>query len=105
MTKIIRQLSRQSGSTYAFLIVVHRSYIQTSEPVLKWCHSLDITKSHSTPYHPQGNRVYERFNQTLTQLLRDVAHENHRKWAHYLSDVVYKNNYGGVVWIHSKIDV
>ena len=34
------------------------------------CEALGITKSHITPYHPQGNGMVERANHSIIQMLR-----------------------------------
>ena len=42
-----------------------------------------IHKSHTTPYHPQGDGMVERFNRSLLQLLRSYV-EHEADWERYL---------------------
>jgi len=47
-----------------------------------------IRKSHTTPYHPQGDGMLERFNRTLLQLLRAYV-TSQDDWETYLPHVLY----------------
>ena len=49
---------------------------------------IDVNKSHTTAYHPQGNGMVERFNRTLLQLLRSYV-EKLSDWERYLHLVLY----------------
>lgn len=44
------------------------------------CEVYGCTKARTTPYHPQGNRACERFNQTLLSLLGSLDPQNHPQW-------------------------
>jgi len=47
-----------------------------------------VRKSHTTPYHPQGDGMMERFNRTLLQLLWAYVTSN-SDWEVYLPHVLY----------------
>ena len=47
-----------------------------------------VHKSQTTAYHPQGDGMVERFNQSLLQLLRAYA-DTQSEWEHYLPLVLY----------------
>ena len=41
---------------------------------------LEIYKSRTTPYHPQGNGMVERFNQTLKNMVAKTSKDNGKDW-------------------------
>jgi transposase InsO family protein len=47
-----------------------------------------IDKSHTTPWHPRGNPISERFNTTLHYLLSTLDPEIKKKWPEHLPLVV-----------------
>lgn len=47
-----------------------------------------VQKSHTTPYHPQGNGMVERFNRSLLRLLRTFV-EDEDDWERFLAPLLY----------------
>ena len=50
---------------------------------------LGLTQLHTTPYHPQGNGLVERFNGTLKNMLRKMCEEKPSDWDRYLPAVLF----------------
>ncbi|XP_068122518.1 uncharacterized protein [Hyperolius riggenbachi] len=57
------------------------------------CQLYNIKKSHTTPYHPQGNGVCERFNRTLIQKIRSLEQEKKQRWPVYIKELVWAYNH------------
>lgn len=47
------------------------------------CKLLQVEKSHTTPYHPQGDGLVERANRTILDMLATVV-KNHKDWESHL---------------------
>jgi len=63
-----------------------------SELISELCRIMNIRKSHTTPYHPQGNSGPERFNRTLLSMLGTLEEDQKRDWKKYVNSLVYAYN-------------
>ena len=51
-----------------------------------------VQKSHTTPYHPMGNGVTERFNRTLGNMIRSLPLQYKAKWPQMLQQLTFCYN-------------
>jgi len=63
-----------------------------SKVIKQLCQLLGIAKSHTTPYHPQGNAQAERFNSTLLNMLACLTEEEKANWKDHVQYVVHAYN-------------
>ena len=55
-------------------------------------HHLDIKKTRTSSYHPQGNGLVERFNKTVCSMLSMFVAEDQRDWDLFLPKVTFAYN-------------
>ena len=53
------------------------------------CQALGIDKRRTTPLHPQGDGLVERYNRTLTDMLSMYVNQNQSDWDYWLPQVVF----------------
>ena len=63
-----------------------------SEIIKELCTIMNMKKSHTTPYHPQGNAGPERFNRTLLDMLGTLENDQKSDWKKYVSSLVFYYN-------------
>ena len=59
-----------------------------SNLVKELCRLLGITKTRTTPYHPQSDGMVERFNRTLLNMLSISVQKNETDWDLHLPAVM-----------------
>jgi transposase InsO family protein len=63
-----------------------------SKVISELCVLLGITKSRTTPYHPMGNGLCERFNRTLLGMLGTMRSEQKQNWKAHVATLVHAYN-------------
>ncbi len=56
------------------------------------CTLAGIKKTHTTPYHPMGNGITEKFNRTLLQMLRCLNPDQKQDWKSHLVSTTHAYN-------------
>ena len=76
--------------TYGVPEIVHSDQGRNFESsiVQSTLDAFGVKKSHTTPYHPQGDGMVERFNRSLLQLLQTYV-ERQEDWEQYLPLALY----------------
>ncbi len=63
-----------------------------SAVIAEMCKLLGITKTRTTPYHPQCNGLCERYNRTLMDMLGTLSDEQKRNWKDYVAPLTHAYN-------------
>ena len=63
-----------------------------SNTIKELCRLYGTQKSHTMPYHPEGNGLCERFNRTLLNLIGTMEVERKQRWAEYLPELCFHYN-------------
>ena len=63
-----------------------------SSVIKELCKLAGVDKSRTTPYHPMGNGMVERFNQTLLNMLGTLEEHQKSDWKSYVAPLVHSYN-------------
>ena len=63
-----------------------------SSVIKELCNIAGVEKSRTTPYHPMGNGMVERFNQTLLNNLGTLQDDQKQDWKTYVAPLVHSYN-------------
>lgn len=63
-----------------------------SSLIKELCLLLNIQKTRTTPYHPMGNGICERFNRTLINMLGTLQPNQKQDWKTCIGPIVHAYN-------------
>ena len=63
-----------------------------SNVIKSLCAITGMSKSKTTPYHPMGNGVTERMNQSLLKMLGTLSEDKKSKWKEHLPSIIHAYN-------------
>ena len=63
-----------------------------SRTIQELCRLTGVQKSRTTPYHPMGNGIAERFNSTLLNMLGTLDPDKKANWKSYIGSLVHAYN-------------
>jgi transposase InsO family protein len=64
----------------------------TGKLMKELCNLLNMQQSRTTPYHPMGNGMCERFNRTLCDMLGTLQPDQKRDWKSHIGPMVHAYN-------------
>ena len=79
---------------YGFPAVLHsdKGANFESKVIRKLCEIAGVKKSRTTPYHPMGNGMEERYNKTLLNMLGTLTEDKKNDWKSYVSTMTHAYN-------------
>ena len=73
-------------------IIPSQGWSFESNVIKELCSLAGVDKSRTTPYHPMGNGMVERFNQTLLKMLGTLEVHQKRDWKSFVTPLVHSYN-------------
>lgn len=91
---VAKVLWRNVFCRYGFPAKLHADQGRNFESavVKELCKITGITKTHTSPYHPQGNGTTERFNRTLMDMLGTLDPHQKSHWHEYVDAMTHAYN-------------
>ena len=83
---VANQLTKEFFFRFSLPDQLHSNQGRQFESILisEVCKLLQIHKSRTTPYHPQGDGLVERFNRTLLDMLSTTIKDRQGTWEHHI---------------------
>uniref|UniRef100_A0A3B3S2Q0 Gypsy retrotransposon integrase-like protein 1 n=1 Tax=Paramormyrops kingsleyae TaxID=1676925 RepID=A0A3B3S2Q0_9TELE len=91
---VAKVLWRNFFCRFGFPVKLHADQGRNFEStvVKELCKCVGITKTRTTPYHPQGNGTTERFNRTLLNMLGTLEPHLKPRWHEYVDAMTHAYN-------------
>ncbi|KAL0161439.1 hypothetical protein M9458_045164 [Cirrhinus mrigala] len=91
---VARVLWRNFFCRFGFPAKLHADQGRNFESAIvkELCKCTGITKTHTTPYHPQGNGTTERFNRTLMNMLGTLEPHLKPRWHEHVDAMTHAYN-------------
>ena len=79
---------------YGFPVQIHSDQGANFESkiISELCELAGVKKTHTTPYHPMGNGMTERFNRTLIGMLGTLQEDQKKDWKSFVKPLVHAYN-------------
>ena len=98
----------------SFIIASHAPFhidqgrVFESSVIKELCNIAEVEKSRTTPYHPVGNGMVERFKYTLLNMLGTLRDDQKQDWKAYGAPLVYSyiaTRHDSAIFFSTLLDV
>ena len=102
LDEILNLIESVSGGVPSYSLILHYGFPARlhshqgrnfeNNVIKETCSLAGVDKSRTTPYHPMGNGMVERFNQTLLKMLGTLEEHQKHDWKLFVAPLVHSYN-------------